>query len=272
MTQLTGLTTEAVSAVIVTAADRLVAAAKEGVACAPVRTLLGDADIDAAYAVQELNTERACAAGRRLVGRKIGLTSPAVQKQLGVDQPDFGMLFADMAMPENLAIPAGAVLQPKIEAEVALILGADLDGHQLTLADVVLGVAYALPALEIVGSRIEKWEIGIVDTIADNASSGLFVLGGPVRRLDGLDLAAATMTLRRGDDIVSQGVGAACLGHPLNAVLWLAREMVARGRPLRRGDIVLSGALGPMVPVKPGDRFEASIEGLGTVVALFAAE
>ena len=165
---------------------------------------------------------------------------------------------------------SGRVLQPKIEAEVAFLLDRDIEVETPTVADVVRAVAYAMPALEIVGSRITKWDIGIVDTVADNASSGLFVLGGPVRRLDGLDLRALYMQMTRKDEIVSKGTGAACLGNPLNAMAWLAGELARRKRPLRAGDVVLSGALGPMVPVNPGDAFEANIAGLGTVSARFA--
>ena len=252
------------------AAARLREAASKG-AVLPVRDLIGETDLDAAYAVQDINTEAALAQGRRIVGRKIGLTSLVVQKQLGVDQPDFGILFADMAAPENLPIAPGRTMQPKIEAEIALILGADLDLADPTIADIINATRYVVPALEIVGSRIADWDIRITDTIADNASSGLFVLGGPVRALGGLDLGAgAAMTMRRGDEIVSEGSGAACLGHPLNAAVWLAGEMARRGRPLKAGEIVLTGALGPMVPVAPGDVFTATIDGLGQVTARFA--
>jgi 2-keto-4-pentenoate hydratase len=254
---------------VVDAADRLFHA-QGGEPCAPVRDLLTDSDIDAAYAAQDINTERALAAGRRLIGRKIGLTSLAVQRQLGVGQPDFGMLFADMAMGEGMPIASGRLMQPKIEAEIALVLQHGLDTPQATIADVIQATAYALPALEIVGSRIAKWDIRITDTIADNASSGLFILGGPARPLSGLDLGAgAVMRMRRGDEVVSQGSGSDCFGHPLNAAAWLAGEMARRGRPLQAGDIVLTGALGPMVPVNPGDRFDAEMAGLGSVCAIF---
>jgi 2-keto-4-pentenoate hydratase len=189
-----------------------------------------------------------------------------VQKQLGVDRPDFGVLFADMIVAEDEPVAAGRVLQPKIEAEVAFLLDRDVDVEAPTVADVLRAVAYAMPSLEIVGSRITNWDIGIVDTVADNASSGLFVMGGPVRRLDGLDLRALQMKMTRREEVVSKGTGAACLGNPLNAMAWLAGELATRKRPLRAGDVVLSGALGPMVQVNPGDVFEANIaHGLGTI-------
>lgn len=245
-------------------------AAYAGKPIAPLRDRLPANDIDAAYAVQEANTAFWEQEGRRIVGCKIGLTSPVVQKQLGVDQPDFGMLFADMAVGESERIVAGRVLQPKIEAEIALILGRDLDTDQPTVADIMAAIAYVVPALEIVGSRIAGWDIKIVDTVADNASSGLFVLGGPARRLDGLDLRGADMTMTRRGEVVSTGNGAACLGNPLNAAVWLAGEVARRGRPLRAGHVILTGALGAMVPVTPGDVFEARIAGLGSVTASFA--
>lgn len=246
--------------------------AYEGTSIGPLRERLPAGDIDVAYAVQDANTEFWLSAGRRIVGRKIGLTSPVVQKQLGVDQPDFGMLFADMAVGEGEPVSLDRVLQPKIEAEIALILGKDLPFEQPTIADVIAATAYVVPALEIVGSRISGWDIKIVDTVADNASAGAYVLGGPVRRIDGLDLRSASMTMTRNGEVVSTGSGAACLGHPLNAAVWLAGEVARRGRPLLAGDVVLTGALGPMVPVLPGDVFEAVIEGLGSVQAVFAGE
>lgn len=252
------------------AAQRLLGAYRDGKPCAPVRELFEAGDVEAAYAVQEANTRHWLDSGRRLVGRKIGLTSRAVQKQLGVDQPDFGMLFADMAICDGEPIEAGRVLQAKVEAEVAFVLDRDLTAEQPTIADVMRAVGFAVAAIEVVGSRVANWDIRLVDTVADNASSGLFVLGNTPRKLDGLNLRDCGMEMHAGSTLVSSGVGHACLGHPLNAVLWLARKMVQVGRPLLGGDIVLSGALGPMVSVQPGSVYETRVEGMGTVRAAFA--
>lgn len=254
------------------AADRLYRAQRAGIPCEPIRDLLTEGDLDAAYAVQEVNTRRGLAEGRVLSGRKTGLTSLSVQRQLGVDQPDYGMLFADMYVPDGWEIARNRLLQPKAEAEVAFVLDRDLDREQLTMPDVIGAVAYAVPALEIVDSRIAGWKIGILDTIADNASSGLYVLGNEPRKLDGLDLRLCGMVMEIKGEPVSTGAGVACLGHPLNAVWWLARVMVKAGRPLKAGDTVLSGALGPMVPVQWGSIVEARIEGLGSVRAAFGKE
>ena len=257
--------------VITAVAGRLRQAAETGVAIPPIRDELGDGGVAAAYAVQQANTDYYVKNGRRLVGRKIGLTSVSVQKQLGVDSPDFGMLFADMALYDGEEVKLGKVLQPKVEAEVAFVLDRDLTVAGITLADVISAVAYALPAVEIVGSRIANWNIKLLDTIADNASSGLFVLGTQPRKLDALNLRLCGMAMERRGEPMSFGAGAACLGNPLNAALWLARTMVEVGSPLKAGDIIMSGALGPMVGVAPGDVFETRINGLGTVRAAFAA-
>ncbi|PSM40488.1 2-keto-4-pentenoate hydratase [Streptomyces dioscori] len=257
---------------MVKAADALLDAARSGAACPPVRSLLGDTDIESAYAVQRLNIQRGQATGRRIVGRKIGLTSAAVQSQLGVDQPDFGALFADMEVPQGGTVPSGALLQPKVEAEVALVLGRDLPQRVCTLVDVLRAVDFALPALEIVDSRIADWDISIVDTVADNASCGLYVLGGTPVPLTQVDLRAVEMSMSRDGAVVSEGTGAACLGSPLNATVWLASVLAGLGDPLRAGDVVLTGALGPMVPAQAGDTFEADISGLGGVLVRFAPD
>ncbi|MCD9030082.1 fumarylacetoacetate hydrolase family protein [Luteimonas sp. BDR2-5] len=258
------------SAPVREAARLLGEAARTGTACDPVKPLLEDGGIGAAYAVQHLLTEAAIGAGRRVVGRKIGLTSVAVQRQLGVDQPDFGVLLDDMAFGSGQEVPLSRLIQPKVEAEIAFVVDRDLDADRPTLGHVLGVIGYALPAIEIVDSRVRDWRISIFDTIADNASSGLYVLGSSPKKIDSLDLALCGMSLEKAGEPVSVGCGAACLGNPLNAVVWLARTVAETGRPLRAGDIVLSGALGPMVSVSAGDVFEARISGLGNVSAMFS--
>jgi 2-keto-4-pentenoate hydratase len=254
---------------IESAADQLWNAAACGEAIAPLRDGFPGMTADDAYAVQDFNTERRLKGGMRLVGRKIGLTARTVQRQLGVDQPDFGMLFADMAFADGQPVPWSRLMQPKVEAEVALVIERDLPDSGITVAELIRSIAFALPAIEIVGSRIADWNIRFVDTVADNASSGAFVLGNTPVSLAGLDLRLAGMVMERSGEQVSLGAGAACLGHPLNAALWLANKMAGLGRGLKAGDVVLTGALGPMVAVRPGDVFEARIEGLGSVRAVF---
>lgn len=235
----------------------------------PIRGLLPDGDVEAAYAVQQWNTQRALDQGRRKCGLKIGLTSPAVQRQLGVNQPDFGVLWSDMAVADGEEIDWSRTLQPKAEAEIAFVMEKELNAVDATMTDLIGAIAYATPAIEVVGSRIEGWKINIVDTVADNASSGLYVLGTAQRRVSSFDARLCGMVMERRGDQVSIGVGAACMGHPLLAALWLARKMSALGTPLSPGDVVLSGALGPMVSVAPGDVIEARVSGLGSVRAVF---
>jgi 2-keto-4-pentenoate hydratase len=237
---------------------------------APIRSRLADGGIAAAYEVQQKGVARLLSAGDRVVGRKVGLTSVAVQKQLGVDRPDFGTLMASMEVLSGEDIPYDFIA-PRVEAEVAFILARDLTSEIVTPSDLMGAIAWATPAIEIVDSRIEGWKIGILDTIADNASSARYVLGPERRRVEGLDLRLCGMVLEKNGEVSSLGVGAACLGHPLLAALWLARTMATHGEPLREGDVILSGALGPMVGVSSGDRVSATIQGLGSVSVSFDA-
>jgi 2-keto-4-pentenoate hydratase len=248
------------------AADALWDADRSRTAIAPVREMLGTStDIDVGYAVQQLNTDRSVAAGRKISGRKIGVTSVAVQQQIGVDQPDFGTLFADTEYGDGVDIPSTRLIQPRAEAEVALVLDRDLDDAPHGFAQIVRAVAFALPAIEVVDSRIEEWRISIVDTVADNASCGLYVVGSrpvPLRRVD---VRTVPMSMSIDGVEVSTGSGAACLGNPLHAARWLADTLCERGIPLRAGDVVMTGALGPMKPIAAGNLVEATFGDLGSV-------
>ena len=248
------------------AAEQLRTAAHTGVPCAPVRDVLGTStDVDAAYGVQQRNVELALAAGRRVSGRKVGLTATVVQEQLGVDQPDYGVLFADMCLTDGAEIDSRRLLQPRVEAEVAVVIDRDLDRGEHCVVDIIDATAYVLPALEIVDSRIARWDITIVDTIADNASCGLYVVGTRPVSLDAVDLREIQMRMTIDGDAVSTGTGAACLGNPLNAAVWLADVMCERGTPLRAGECLMTGSLGPMKPISPGAEIFADLGALGTV-------
>lgn len=244
-------------------AERLRDAYRAGV-IPPLRDGLDPADGAGGYAVQEINTQYWVARGRRIVGRKIGLTAKAVQSQLGVDQPDYGVLFADMQIDDGGTLAVSSVIQPKAEAEVALVLKADITAANPEIDDIVAATDYAVAAIEIVDSRIAGWKISFSDTVADNGSSAFFVLGRKRRPLAELDLFTCGMVLEVNGAVASLGAGAACLDHPLNAAVWLARTMAANGKPLRKGDILLTGALGPMVAINPGDAVKVTIGGLGT--------
>jgi 2-keto-4-pentenoate hydratase len=253
------------------AAERLRQAAASGTPCAPVRDLLGDSDIDLAYAVQTRVAESRMLAGQRIVGRKIGLTSLAVQRQFGVFQPDFGLLFSDMMYASAEPVPFERFLQPRVEAEVAFVLGRSLDNPEASVADVLRATEFVLAAIEIVDSRVAGWDIHITDTVADNASSGAVVLGTTPYSLTGLDLTEVAMLLEHEGEKVSSGTGADCMGSPVTAVAWLAREVARRGRPLAEGEVVLSGALGPVVPVAGPGSYRARLDGMGSVDAVFVS-
>jgi len=254
------------------AAARLQQAAESHLPCAPVRDLIGSDDVAAAYAVQSLVIAGRVASGSRVVGRKIGLTSPAVQQWLGVDTPDFGVLLDDMEYGEADTVPMDRLLQPRAEAEIAFVLAADLAEGPFTADSVRSAVDHARAAIEIVDSRVTEWDIRLGDTVADNASSGLYVLGAERRTLDELEPVAVEMVMTCDGEVVSTGTGAACLGDPLNALAWLASAALEYGEPLRAGQVILSGALGPVHPVPPGAEVRAEITGLGSVTARFSGK
>jgi 2-keto-4-pentenoate hydratase len=265
------MTTTTQQRAIEEAASRLAEAAANRTPCSPVRDLIGSTAIAIAYEVQSRNIALALAAGRARSGRKIGLTAPAVQRQLGVDQPDFGVLLDDMDCTSDDRIDIGRLLQPRIEAEIAFVLRSDI-AEPITAESAVEYVERLHAAFEIVDSRVSGWDITLADTVADNASSGLYVLGDAIPVDQAPDLAAVTMTM--GDDIeqVSTGKGADCLGSPWEALAWLANTSLSYGSALRAGEVILSGALGPMVSVAPGSTYTATISGIGTVVAAFSAD
>lgn len=254
---------------LIKAAEILRGVHESGTPCTALHEFIDADDMAAGYAIQDINTQYWLEQGRRLVGRKTGLTARSVQKQLGVGQPDFGMLYADMAYADGEDVPLDRLIQPKIEGEIAFVLKRDLDQEQMTITDVMGAIDYAVAALEIVDSRIAGWNIRIMDTVADNASSGLYVLGTEPRQLSEIDLHLCGMVIEYRGEPVSTGAGAACLGNPLNATLWLAKTMMEVGRPLKAGDTILSGALGSMVSVPDPGVYELRISGLGSVRASF---
>lgn len=248
------------------AADALYEALQTAEPIDPVRDIVGGGDIDAAYAVQELIIRRLEADGLARIGRKVGLTNPAVQTQLGVDQPDFGVLLSDMDVSGEAPIEMSRLIAPRIEAEIAFVMAHDVDA--VDRASVVAAVGSARAAFEIVDSRVRDWSISIVDTIADNASSALFALGDIELPLADFDPIAVPMTLTADGEVVSTGDGSACMGDPVSALVWVAETAARVGRPLRAGEVVLSGALGPMVPFTAGTRYTADLGILGTVTAV----
>ncbi|TGL33762.1 2-keto-4-pentenoate hydratase [Leptospira koniambonensis] len=231
----------------------------------PITETYGIRGLEISYEIAKINNLERLKTGAKEIGKKIGLTSKAVQLQLGVDQPDFGALFSDMEYLDSDEVPTSKLLQPKVEAEVAFVLAREITERIPSYGEFLNSILYALPALEIVDSAIENWKIKLEDTVADNASCGLFVLGNQPVSLGNLDLAGTGMFLRKNGNIESVGSGAACLNHPLRAAYWLAKNLIERGQGLKEGEIILSGALGPMVSVQSGDDLDAEIKGLGRV-------
>ncbi|TDW24207.1 2-keto-4-pentenoate hydratase [Kribbella kalugense] len=223
--------------------------------------------IDDAYAIQLLQVDAWVRDGRRVAGHKVGLTSTAMRRQLGVAQPDFGHLTEDMFFAENTAIRAERFLQPRIEPEIAFVLSRPLRGPGVNVATAIAAVDFILPALEIIDSRIAEWEIGIIDTIADNASSGGVVLGSPPVRPDQVDLRLAGCVLHRNGEVVATGAGGAVLGSPVNALAWLANVLGERGVGLEPGQVVLPGSMTAAVPFDAGDVVTSVVAGLGSVTA-----
>lgn len=229
----------------------------------PLTSRYPDITIENAYHVQQRMVARRVQAGERVVGKKIGVTSAAVMNMLGVYQPDFGYLLDGMIYNEGDAIDTSTLIQPKAEGEIAFVLKKDLMGPGVTAADVMAATEGVMACFEIVDSRIRDWKIQIQDTVADNASCGVFVLGDRLVDPRDVDLATCGMVLEKNGEIVATGAGAAALGHPANAVAWLANTLGRLGMGLKAGEVVLSGSLGIMVPVQAGDSLRVTIGGIG---------
>lgn len=235
----------------------------------PLTSQHADISIDDAYAIQQRLMQRRLAAGERVVGKKIGVTSKVVMDMLGVNQPDFGHLLSGMVFNEGEPVDTSKLIAPKAEAEVAFILARDLTGPGVTAADVLRATDCVMPCFEIVDSRIRDWKIRIQDTVADNASCGVFVLGEARMSLKKFDAALAGMVLQRNGSLHSTSVGAAVQGSPVNAVVWLANTLGRLGLPFRAGEVILSGSQSPLVAVTGGDELVCTIGGLGTCRARF---
>jgi len=249
--------------------DALFQALVERKAIAPLTSREPGLTIEDAYHIQQHMNSRRLAHGARVVGKKIGVTSKAVMDMLDVHQPDFGYLLDSMIYNDGEAIPMESLIQPKAEGEIAFILKRDLMGPGISNADVLRATECVMPCFEIVDSRIQDWKIKIQDTVADNASCGVFVLGGQAIDPRKVDLLTCGMVLEKNGEVVATGAGAAALGGPVNAVAWLANTLGRLGIPLKAGEVILSGSLAAMFPVKAGDNLRVAIGGIGACSVRF---
>jgi 2-keto-4-pentenoate hydratase len=250
-------------------AAQLIEAEQTRVGIDPLTTSDPEISIDEAYYIQLQNIKKKLVEGQKIVGKKIGLTSVAVQKMLGVDEPDYGHLLDSMVVENGGTIDIKTMLQPKIEGEIAFILKKDLNGPNVTVLDVLQATDYVVPAIEIVDSRVQDWKIKLQDTVADNASSGLVVLGGKPTKIEDIDLELIGMVLMQNGEVTNTGVGAAALGNPASCVAWLANRLADYDITLKAGEVILSGALSSMVVARSGDNFTARFAHLGQVSVNF---
>jgi len=251
-------------------ADELWAADRDAVPITPLTDRNPDLSLHDGYAIQSVNIKRRIAGGERVIGRKVGLTSRPMQEMLGVEEPDFGVLTDRMIVEDGDLVALSRLVQPRIEAELAFVMARDLAGPGVTTAGALAAIGGVLPALEIVDSRVADWKIKLVDTVADNASSGLVVLGGRMRPVAELDLRLLGVAVSRHGQLIETGAGAAALGNPARCVAWLANKLGTFGAGLNAGDVVLPGAVHRMVAVQPGDVFRAEFAHLGAVTVRFS--
>ncbi|MEV6325068.1 2-keto-4-pentenoate hydratase [Nocardia sp. NPDC051787] len=246
-------------------ADELERAERERVAIDPLIARHPEIDVVDAYEIQLINIRRRLDGGARIVGHKVGLSSKAMQQMMGVDEPDYGHLLAEMEVYEDVPVEAGRYLFPRVEVEVGFLLGADLPGADCTEEDVLAATVAFAPAIELIDSRIKDWNIGLADTISDNASSAGFVLGAQRVAPADIDVKAIDAVLTRNGEVVAEGRSDAVLGDPVIAVAWLARKVASFGVRLKAGDIVLPGSCTRAIDARPGDAFHAEFAGLGSV-------
>jgi 2-keto-4-pentenoate hydratase len=254
---------------IADSADRLLTAEQTRKTIAPLTGEFPDITVEDAYAIQLRVIAAKRALGHRVVGAKAGLTSQAIQKLFGVTEPDFGHLLDNMMVESGNAISTEDAIQPKVEPEIAFMLGEDLRGPGVTALQVIAATRYLVPVLEIIDSRIADWKIKLCDTVADNASCGRVVIGGPVHRADEFDLRLVGVVLEKNGSVIATGAGAAALGNPANAVAWLANKFASFDQPLRKGDLILPGSLTSAFDAKPGDSVTATFDRLGSVSVRF---
>ena len=249
--------------------DELFAALRSCTVVEPLTTRHPEITIDDAYGIQQRMMARRYQEGEKIVGKKIGVTSKAVMNMLGVNQPDFGYLTDAMVYNEGQAIDAKTLIQPKAEGEIAFLLKKTLKGPGVSAAEVLAATEGVMACFEIVDSRVKDWKIKIQDTVADNASAGVFVLGDRLVDPRDVDLLTCGMVLEKNGDIVATGAGAAALGSPANSVAWLANTLGSRGVALEAGEVILSGSLAIMVPCQAGDQLRVSIGGIGSCSVRF---
>ncbi len=257
--------------VIEKAAQVLRNAELSGLPCEPIRSLFDEKDMAAAYAVKQCNHDIWHQQQRQKIGCKIGITSLAVQSFFGMTEPDYGFLYSDMQADSGGTISRGSLFKPKLEVEIGLVLGKDINLSKPTKANMIEATAYFCPVFEVVDSRIENWDVQAVDTIADNGSSGRFVIGNSKALPGSVDINTCSMTLFSNTEVIASACALDSLGDPIEHAVWLATKLAAIGAPLKAGDILLTGALAPMIDVKAGGDYKAVFEGLGSVAISFGA-
>jgi 2-keto-4-pentenoate hydratase len=250
-------------------ADSLLEAERSKQAVPPLTQQYTELNVTDAYNVQLEVLKRKLSEGRKVIGKKVGLTSVAMQKMLGVDEPDYGHLLDDMKVENGAKVKVSDLLSPKIEAEIGFVLGEDLKGPNVTFLDVLMATKYVVPTLEIIDSRIADWKIGLVDTVADNGSSAMVVVGDETAQIHGIDLRSVGMILSKNGEMVATGSGAAALGHPAHAIAWLANKLHEFGITLKAGELILPGALSAAIAVEKGDTVTAQFGSVGSVSVTF---